>query len=398
MIHTKPSFPSEFLKRYKEDVTENKVFGHLCQIRQFVPYECKSRFEYFFSLKNITKLSFLPPNFLVWYVREITINLPIIIQRYNPVIFLSSFNFGILPTLPSSTKKNEDKDIVLRCRNDVIIELNRIRDHNNDIVIESLLNYLSSVNTPSAVRKKLESITTFLRGKSWIFTESYSSKFPYWVNMLESAFDYDYVSKHFAYEICDCYGVKFCPYCNDEPIHIINSSRKKYRPHLDHFLPKSRYPFLGVSLHNLIPAGTRCNSYFKLMRDTLNASNPNLKGDKIPHQQIFLINYPPDDKIDKDDISVAILDVNEKFNFNSEMFGLTDVYNKDDVRQEIAWLIEKIEFLRGAGSLNETLNDFDKLYMHLKINVRVKANGFRWKKLLLDAVNQVTDSSFNSCI
>lgn len=398
MIHTKPSFSNEFLKRYKEGVAENKVFAHICQISQHVPNEYKGRFEYFFNLKNITKLIFLPSNFLAWYVREITLNLPIIIQRYNPVIFLSRFDLGIFPTLPSSTKKNDDKAIVLKCRSDVMIELNRIKENNNCIVIDSLLAYLSSVDTPSAVRKKLESIITFLRGESWIFDEHYSNQFPKWVNMLESAFDYDYVSKNFAYEICGCYGVNFCPYCNDEPIHIIDSSSKKYRPHLDHFLPKSRYPFLGVSLYNLIPAGTRCNSYFKLMRDTLNASNPNLKNDKIPHQQIFLINYPPDDKINLDDISVVILDVNEKFKLNSEMFGLTDVYNKDDVKQELAWLIEKIEFLRGAGSLNETLNDFDKLYMHLKINIRMKANGFRWKKLLLDAVNQVTDSTFNSCI
>ena len=134
------------------------------------------------------------------------------------------------------------------------------------------------------------------------------------------------------------------------------------------------------------------------MRDTRTASNPNLITDQIPHQAVFLINYIPDVKISTNNISIDILNVSEKFKVNTEIFGLYDVYNKPDTKQEVAWIMERIEFLRDSGTLNETLNDFNRFYLHLKIQLGEKANNFRWKKLLLDTVNQMTNSSFNACI
>lgn len=61
--------------------------------------------------------------------------------------------------------------------------------------------------------------------------------------------------------------VRYCPYCNAETVYAFNF-RKDGKLHLaksafDHFYPRSRYPFLGLSLYNLIPSCTRCNSSFK---------------------------------------------------------------------------------------------------------------------------------------
>ena len=66
-----------------------------------------------------------------------------------------------------------------------------------------------------------------------------------------------------------------CPYCNAESIYLINKRIKRKtqsafgKSSFDHFLPKSRYPFLSVSIYNLIPACDRCNSKFK--RDNFKA-------------------------------------------------------------------------------------------------------------------------------
>lgn len=66
------------------------------------------------------------------------------------------------------------------------------------------------------------------------------------------------------YEFARC-----CPYCNAESIYLINKQIKRKtqsafgRSAFDHFLPKVRYPFLSVSIYNLIPACDRCNSKFK---------------------------------------------------------------------------------------------------------------------------------------
>lgn len=59
--------------------------------------------------------------------------------------------------------------------------------------------------------------------------------------------------------------VRYCPYCNADMILFIkcDDNGKTYKSAFDHFYPRSRYPFLGLSLYNLIPSCDRCNSRFK---------------------------------------------------------------------------------------------------------------------------------------
>lgn len=67
------------------------------------------------------------------------------------------------------------------------------------------------------------------------------------------------------HKITESLGLNACPYCNQEEIiyqeiqaedgslcRIMNSE-------LDHFYPKSRVPYLAVSLFNLVPCGSICN-------------------------------------------------------------------------------------------------------------------------------------------
>lgn len=68
-------------------------------------------------------------------------------------------------------------------------------------------------------------------------------------------------------------NVKYCPYCNSELVYSVKFPRKfkdgsrcfhhLTRSAFDHFYPRSKYPFLGVSIYNLIPACQRCNSGLK---------------------------------------------------------------------------------------------------------------------------------------
>lgn len=68
--------------------------------------------------------------------------------------------------------------------------------------------------------------------------------------------------------------VKYCPYCNAETVYAYKikvshgqkgnaTSLKLVKSAFDHYFPKARYPFFAISLYNLIPACTRCNSGFK---------------------------------------------------------------------------------------------------------------------------------------
>jgi len=59
-------------------------------------------------------------------------------------------------------------------------------------------------------------------------------------------------------------GIEVCPYCQRN---YISSYDKKTTADLDHFYPKSLYPFLALSLYNFIPSCQVCNSRFKGYKD-----------------------------------------------------------------------------------------------------------------------------------
>ena len=91
---------------------------------------------------------------------------------------------------------------------------------------------------------------------------------------LKTCFDYEWFSKKTKDKEWDLWKLaerlnkhlKFCPYCNAETIYAITIKDGKTRlikSAFDHYFPRGRYPFLGLSLYNLIPACTRCNSGLK---------------------------------------------------------------------------------------------------------------------------------------
>lgn len=72
-----------------------------------------------------------------------------------------------------------------------------------------------------------------------------------------------------AYELCRRAKYYICPYCQQSyamTIHRADRTRA-LRPTLDHYYPKSRFPFLAISLFNLVPSCYTCNSSLKGARD-----------------------------------------------------------------------------------------------------------------------------------
>lgn len=63
--------------------------------------------------------------------------------------------------------------------------------------------------------------------------------------------------------------IRYCPYCNAETLYAFewctdDGRLKLSKSAFDHFFTRARYPFLALSLYNLIPSCTRCNSAFKV--------------------------------------------------------------------------------------------------------------------------------------
>lgn len=53
-------------------------------------------------------------------------------------------------------------------------------------------------------------------------------------------------------------GLKICPYCGRNHINVAVGDTVS-KPSIDHFLPKSRYPFLAISFRNMVPCCHTCN-------------------------------------------------------------------------------------------------------------------------------------------
>lgn len=90
---------------------------------------------------------------------------------------------------------------------------------------------------------------------------------------IETIFDYsgifDSSSKNKAYELALHIGAATCCYCNRQYTFTVVTNQNKNkddrltRPAFDHWFPKSRYPLMSISLYNLIPSCTICNSSAK---------------------------------------------------------------------------------------------------------------------------------------
>lgn len=88
---------------------------------------------------------------------------------------------------------------------------------------------------------------------------------------IKKIFDYDWLGKlepdyQFSlYHLAETLNRRSCTYCNRMyTTTMVKEGRKKMmRPQFDHWFPKSQFPLLSTSFHNLIPSCTVCNSASK---------------------------------------------------------------------------------------------------------------------------------------
>ena len=77
---------------------------------------------------------------------------------------------------------------------------------------------------------------------------------------LEKAFRYQDFRNNKLVELSEWLNIKVCLYCNSQYTLVVrNQSRIIANFQFDHFFPKNKYPYLGISLYNLIPSCASCN-------------------------------------------------------------------------------------------------------------------------------------------
>lgn len=145
-----------------------------------------------------------------------------------------------------------------------------------------------------------------------------------------NVFDYNSLissKKNISYKIAELIGVNTCIYCNRQYIFTVqDTSNKITRPEFDHYLPKSDYPFLALSLYNLIPSCHICNSNCKGATELDRSMNPYLNHSSI---DFFKFTYIPNSKgfpvsVDIKDIHIPKQKGIQKF---LECFKIKDIYD-----------------------------------------------------------------------
>lgn len=69
--------------------------------------------------------------------------------------------------------------------------------------------------------------------------------------------------------LCETIPARICPFCGCEGLDAPGAPQED----LDHYIPRSKYPFAAANLRNLAPMGGRCNASYKHMQDPLRGTD-----------------------------------------------------------------------------------------------------------------------------
>ena len=128
-------------------------------------------------------------------------------------------------------------------------------------------------------------------------------------------------------------SVDTCPYCNRGYIYSLDKT-DEIKPQIDHFYPKSLYPFIAMSFYNLIPSCQTCNGFgAKEEKDPLkvNLTNPYLLNNthfKFGYRLNTFEKINPlinKTNLDKNNLTVTL---STKLNGHLKVFKLDKLYEK----------------------------------------------------------------------
>lgn len=138
------------------------------------------------------------------------------------------------------------------------------------------------------INRQFPRFSAYARLRPKITSTAYNEPMAKIVKAVELMFDYDaFANKKrswSAYNLVGEHMQRICPYCHLSHLGFYMESRVggfMMRPPLDHFYPRSLYPYLAVSAFNLIPSCVQCNSSVKRDIDPLPLNMPHPYGPNV---------------------------------------------------------------------------------------------------------------------
>lgn len=160
-------------------------------------------------------------------------------------------------------------DILMNGRADYISPLDKLKSLRTDAAfhndpVKQMLEYLI-INFENLVKAKpvdLEQIVQQFNTNNFqklLFQPNPISLNNVGQKVLE-AFSYDRLRATKIAKLGFYLNIKSCLYCNSQFTLVINKKNKPLAKfQFDHFFPKNKYPYLSISLYNLIPSCASCN-------------------------------------------------------------------------------------------------------------------------------------------
>lgn len=179
--------------------------------------------------------------------------------------------------------------------------------------------------------------------------------------------------EEYATELIEKLDLRVCPYCNRNYVdnyEIKQSGKKKFTGQLDHFYPIEKYPYLALSLYNLIPCCSNCNHIKSDNKEEIlypyrdeygNHAKFRTKFIKDKNGEIsldFLLGNSTEFEI-VIDIKEAKYDIENLIKNSKDMFHIEERYNCD--KNYVIELIRK-SIVYNESRINELLEQYPELF------------------------------------
>lgn len=143
----------------------------------------------------------------------------------------------------------------------------------------------------------------------------------YMIGQYERVFYEEHIGEWLAKEL----NVNVCPYCNRQYTFTVKSNQgKTFKPQFDHFYSKSKYPYLALSLFNLIPSCPECN---RIKSDQQLAINPYIEDFGDCKFNVSKIENVIFDAKDNAGWSVGFINNTPSHNKHIDILALDKLYN-----------------------------------------------------------------------
>jgi len=389
MIKINKTFPKKFIEEYIQFALDTVLWPNIFNFLKSVPHTHHKLMSTIFNKCLLETLLRSKPESFENIIKRLYRFLPFLAERYCYSYLLDEINISkniiSLDLTSLAGRQSLENIIALTC-----IELRKLTTKYSLYLTPSIISGLESNISLYKKKKILCRLENAKRGGSQI-TEKDQALFPNWVNEFAKCFDYDRIAKKFGQSITELLDLTVCPYCALESIQTYSTI--SVRPDLDHFYPKTRFPFLAISLYNLIPAGTVCNQKHKRNNTMLGHMHPYLEG--LEHENMFRFGFLPDGNI-RTTFRIDILTQStQSKNKNIDLFKVKGLYNEnEDLREWFFNTYELREFLKAEGqelSLIDFLSPRNKHVVDIN-RPNTKVSGQKFK---VEALNDLFGQNLN---